>query len=44
MFKTLCLNGKTFYLGEQPVTLLVTPRELTFEETKRVVIKELETA
>ena len=44
MFKTLYLNGKTVYLGEQPVTLLVTPRELTFEETKRVVIKELETA
>ena len=43
MFKTLYLNGKTVYLGEQPVTLSVTPRELTFEETKRVVIKELET-
>ena len=44
MFETLYLNGKTVYLGEQPVTLLVTSRELTFEETKRVVIKELETA
>ena len=39
MFKTLYLNGKTVYFGEQPVTLLVTSRELTFEETKRVVSK-----
>ena len=41
MLKNLVLNGKTVYVGEQPATLVITQRGLTFEETKRVVIKEL---
>ena len=41
MLRTLCLNGKTLYM-EQPATLVITQRGLTFEETKRVVLKELE--
>jgi len=42
MLKNMVFNGKTVYVGEQPATLVITQRGLTFDETKRVVIKELE--
>ena len=42
MYKALSYNGKPFYLNGVALPMSVQKRELSFAETKRVVVKELE--
>ena len=41
MYKALAYNGKTFYLNGMALPMTVQKMELSFAETKRVVMKEL---
>ena len=42
MYEALAYNGKTFYLRGMALPMTVQKNELSFAETKRVVVKELE--